>query len=100
MGAVRFAISATAVESAPTRGCPQVTTAPFSVRAANAPLTLNALKKQPLTLLIPHLTYILDSQMAPDGGFEVARSIVRSNAQFEAERVRKGFRRKHGSTVG
>ena len=32
--------------------------------------------------------------MAPYGACEVAQSNARSNAQFEAERFRKGFRRK------
>ena len=38
--------------------------------------------------------YILDSHMAPYGACEVAQSTARSNAQFEAERFRKGLRRK------
>ena len=33
--------------------------------------------------------------MAPYGACEVAQSSARSNAQFEAERFRKGFRRKN-----
>ena len=33
--------------------------------------------------------------MAPDGACGVAQSTARSNAQFEAERFRKGFRRKN-----
>ena len=37
--------------------------------------------------------------MAPDGACEVAQSTARSNAQFEGERFRKGFRRKHESAV-
>ena len=32
--------------------------------------------------------------MAPYGAREVAQSTARSNAQFEAEQFRKGFRRK------
>ena len=32
--------------------------------------------------------------MAPYGACEVAQSTARRNAQFEAERFRKGFRRK------
>ena len=39
--------------------------------------------------------FILDSHMAPYGACEVAQSTARSNAQFEAERFRKGFRRKN-----
>ena len=39
--------------------------------------------------------YILDSHMAPYGACEVAQSTARSKAQFEAERFRKGFRRKN-----
>ena len=39
--------------------------------------------------------------MAPYGACEVAQSEARSNAQFEAERLRKEFRRKkkHGRKV-
>ena len=37
--------------------------------------------------------YILDSHMAPDGACGVAQSTARSNAKFEAERLRKGFRK-------
>ena len=37
--------------------------------------------------------------MAPDGACGVAHSTARSNAEFEAERFRKGFRRKHESVV-
>ena len=39
--------------------------------------------------------YILGSHMAPYGACEVAQSTARSNAQFEAERFRKEFRRKN-----
>ena len=39
--------------------------------------------------------YIIDSHMAPYGASEVAQSTARSNAQFEAERFRKGCRRKN-----
>ncbi len=35
--------------------------------------------------------------MAPYGACEVAQSTARSKAQFEAERFRKGFRRKSES---
>ena len=35
--------------------------------------------------------------MAPYGACEVAQSTARSKAQFEAERFRKGFRRKNES---
>ena len=37
--------------------------------------------------------------MAPDGACEVAQGTARSNAEFEAERFRKGFRRKHECVV-
>ena len=37
--------------------------------------------------------------MAPDGACGVAQSAARSNAEFEAERFRKGFRKKHESVV-
>ena len=37
--------------------------------------------------------------MAPDGACGVAQSTARSNAEFEAERFRKGFRRKHECAV-
>jgi hypothetical protein len=39
--------------------------------------------------------YILDSHMAPYGACEVAQSTARSKAQFEAERFRRGSRRKN-----
>ena len=37
--------------------------------------------------------------MAPDGACEVAQGKARSNAEFEAERFRNGFRKKHESVV-
>ena len=37
--------------------------------------------------------------MAPDGACEVAQGAARSNAEFEAERFRKGFRKKLESVV-
>ena len=37
--------------------------------------------------------------MAPDGACGVAQSTARSNAEFEAERFRKGFRKKRESVV-
>ena len=37
----------------------------------------------------------LDSHMAPYGACEVAQSTARSKAQFEADRFRKGFRKKN-----
>ena len=39
--------------------------------------------------------YILGSHMAPYGACEVAQSTARSKAQFEAERFRRGFRRRN-----
>ena len=35
--------------------------------------------------------YILDSHRAPDGACEVAQIRARSNAEFDADRFRKGF---------
>ena len=51
-----------------------------------------------LSLSLSPYIYILDSHMAPYGAGEVAQSTARSNAQFEAERFRKGCRsqNKHG----
>ena len=37
--------------------------------------------------------------MAPGGACEVAQSIARNKAEFEAERFRNGLGKKHGSDV-
>ena len=52
-------------------------------------------KKNRKTTFSFYTSYILDSHMAPYGACEVAQSTARSKAQFEAERFRKGFRRKN-----
>ena len=59
---------------------------------------LHAEPSETLAIYIYIYIYILDSHMAPYGACEVEQSSARTNAQFEAERFRLGFRskNKHG----